>query len=113
MKEYVERKEKFDLVVLDPPALAKNKKSLPGARRAYLEINTLAMLLLNKGGTLATASCSHHVSVAAFEEMLADAAAHTHTRLQLLERRGASPDHPVLLAMPETEYLKFFVCRVG
>jgi 23S rRNA (cytosine1962-C5)-methyltransferase len=112
MKEYVAKKEQFDLVVLDPPAFAKNRKTLPAARNAYAEINTLAMLLLKSGGVLATASCSHHLSSEMFGEVVSSSAAKTHRKLQLIERRGASPDHPVLLSMPETEYLKFLLCRV-
>ncbi len=112
LHKYADAKEKFDVVILDPPAFAKNKKSVNAALRAYKSVNTLAMLLLNPGGVLATATCSHHISRDAFTEIAAASAAQTNQKIQILEYRGASPDHPVLPAMPETEYLKFVICRL-
>jgi len=99
----------FDLIVLDPPAFASSSKTLASGQRAYKEINLRALKLLRPGGILVTCSCSGRLSGAAFEETLAEAAADASRPVQLLERRGAGPDHPVLLSVPETEYLK---CRV-
>jgi 23S rRNA (cytosine1962-C5)-methyltransferase len=103
---------RFDTIVLDPPAFAKNKASIPGALRGYKEINLRALRLLNPGGTLVTASCSHHVDETAFEGVLQAAAADARCDVQVLERRGAGRDHPVLLGLRETRYLKCFVLRV-
>jgi 23S rRNA (cytosine1962-C5)-methyltransferase len=102
----------YDLVVLDPPAFAKNKEALPGARRGYKEINLRAIQVLKPGGVLVTASCSYHLSEEAFEELVLDAANDAGRRVQVLERRGAGRDHPVLLGVPETRYLKCMVLRV-
>lgn len=112
LKQYADARETFDIVVLDPPAFAKNRKSLNTAVKAYAELQTLALLLVREGGMLATASCSHHVSATLFEEIVAGAAAKTRRRVQILEKRGAAPDHPVLAGMIETEYLKFILARV-
>jgi len=102
----------FDLVVLDPPAFAKNKESLPAARRGYKEVNLRAMQVLVPGGVLVTASCSYHLSAEALEELVLDAANDAGRRIQVLERRGAGRDHPVLLGVPETSYLKLLFVRV-
>ena len=102
----------FDLVVLDPPAFAKNKEALPGARRGYKEINLRAMQVLRPGGVLITCSCSHHLPEAMFEELVLEAAMDAGRRVQVLERRGAGRDHPVLLGVPETRYLKCLFLRV-
>jgi 23S rRNA (cytosine1962-C5)-methyltransferase len=92
----------FDLVVLDPPAFAKNKEALPGARRGYKEINLRALQILRPGGVLVTASCSYHMAEAELEELILDAANDAGRKVQVLERRGAGRDHPVLLGVPET-----------
>lgn len=102
---------RYDTVVLDPPAFAKNKRSLEGALAGYKEINLRAMKLLPPGGILVTCSCSHHVDDAAFERMLADAASDVNAVMTVVERRGQSRDHPVRLGMPESSYLKCFVLR--
>jgi 23S rRNA (cytosine1962-C5)-methyltransferase len=102
----------FDLVVLDPPAFAKNREALPNARRGYKEINLRAMQVLKPGGVLVTASCSYHLSEAMLEELVLEAAMDAGRRVQVLERRGAGRDHPVLLGVPETRYLKCFFLRV-
>jgi 23S rRNA (cytosine1962-C5)-methyltransferase len=102
----------FDLVVLDPPAFAKNKESLPNARRGYKEINLRAMQVLRPGGILVTASCSYHLSEPMLEELVLDAANDAGRRVQVLERRGAGRDHPVLLGVQETRYLKCLFLRV-
>ncbi len=104
--------ESFDLVVLDPPAFAKNRESVPAARRGYKEINLRAMQLLKSGGVLVTCSCSHHMQEQQFEAVLLDAAVDSRCRLQIIERRGAAADHPVRLGFPESGYLKCFILRV-
>jgi 23S rRNA (cytosine1962-C5)-methyltransferase len=112
LRDRAEEAPAFDLVVLDPPAFAKNKEALPAARRGYKEVNLRAMQILKPGGILVTASCSYHLSEEALEELVLDAANDAGRRLQLLERRGAGRDHPVLLGVPETRYLKCLVLRV-
>jgi 23S rRNA (cytosine1962-C5)-methyltransferase len=105
--------ERFDLVVLDPPAFARDRRSLPKALSGYKEINLRAMHLLAPGGLLFTASCSHHVHRGDFFGMLADAAADSGRRLQLLEIRGAAADHPEIVTIPETGYLKAALLRAS
>ncbi len=102
----------FDAVVLDPPAFAKSKRAVEGALRGYKELNLRAMRLLAPGGTLVTCSCSHHVSMEAFTATVAEAAGDAGRRVQLLEVRPAAPDHPEVLTLPETRYLKCLICRV-
>jgi 23S rRNA (cytosine1962-C5)-methyltransferase len=102
----------FDAIVLDPPAFAKSKRAAEGAMRGYKELNLRAMRLLAPGGTLITCSCSHHVPLADFTEVVAAAAADAGRRVHLLEIRGAAPDHPEILTLPETRYLKCLICRV-
>jgi 23S rRNA (cytosine1962-C5)-methyltransferase len=97
---------KFDTIVLDPPAFAKRKEGLEGALRAYREINYRAVRLLGPGGLLVTCSCSGRVTPEMFGEVVAWASEEAKRPLQLLERRGASRDHPPLIGVPETEYLK-------
>ncbi len=106
-------KERYDLVVLDPPAFARDRRSLPRALAGYKEINLRAMLLLKPGGILFTASCSHHVHRGDFFGMLAAAAADSGRRLQLLDIRGAGADHPELVTIPETGYLKAALLRAS
>ena len=103
--------ERFDTVILDPPAFAKNKESAEKARRGYKEINLRALKILRPGGTLVTCSCSYHVHEADFEEVLADAAADAGAAVTVVEKRRQARDHPVLLGVPETFYLKCFVLR--
>ena len=112
LRDLSEAPPAFDLVVLDPPAFAKNKESLPNARRGYKEINLRALQVLKPGGVLITASCSYHLSQEMLEELVLDAANDAGRRVQVLERRGAGRDHPVLLGVPETRYLKCLVLRV-
>lgn len=102
----------YDTIVLDPPAFAKSKRAVEGALRGYKELNLRALKMLRPGGTLVTCSCSHHVSLADFTAMLAAAAGDAGRRVRLIERRGASADHPVILTIPETEYLKCLICAV-
>ncbi|MBI3179832.1 MAG: class I SAM-dependent rRNA methyltransferase, partial [Deltaproteobacteria bacterium] len=100
---------RYDVIVLDPPAFASTAKTLDAAGRAYKEINLRAMKLLRPGGTLVSCSCSGRLAAADFDAILADAARDTRHSVQVLERRGAGPDHPVLLGVPETEYLKCWI----
>jgi len=103
---------RYDTIILDPPAFAKNRESLEGALRGYKEINNRAMRLLRPGGILITCSCSHHVSEGLFAEMLADAARDAGVLARVLERRNQSADHPILLSLPETLYLKCFILEI-
>jgi len=102
----------FDTVVLDPPAFAKSKRAVAGALRGYKELNLRALKMLRPGGTLVTCSCSHHLSWDDFHGVLAAAAGDAQRRVRLLERRGAAPDHPVILNIAETEYLKCLILQV-
>jgi 23S rRNA (cytosine1962-C5)-methyltransferase len=112
LRDEAEKEPAYDLVVLDPPAFAKNKASVPAARRGYKEVNLRAMHVLKPGGILISCSCSYHVPEAMLEEILLDAARDAGRPAQVLERRGAARDHPVLLGVPETRYLKCFVVRL-
>lgn len=103
--------ERFGAIVLDPPAFAKNKKSLPGARRGYKEINLRAIKCLEPGGVLVTCSCSYHVSREMLFDLVVEAAGDAGRTVELLEMRAQAPDHPILLNVPETEYLKCLVVR--
>jgi len=112
LRDWSDAGEKFDTIILDPPAFAKTKRAVEGALRGYKELNLRALKMLRPGGLLVTCSCSHHVSWADFEGVVAAAAADAHRRVILRERRGAAPDHPVVLNLPETEYLKCLVLEV-
>lgn len=100
----------YDTIVLDPPAFAKSRRAIEGALRGYKELNLRALKMLRPGGVLVTCSCSHHISAADFTATVAAAAGDAGRRLRLIERRGAAPDHPVILTIPETEYLKCLIC---
>jgi 23S rRNA (cytosine1962-C5)-methyltransferase len=102
----------WDLMVLDPPAFAKSKRAVEGALRGYKELNLRALRMIRAGGLLITCSCSHHVTWSDLESAVASAAIDAHRRVTLLERRGAAQDHPVVLNLPETEYLKCLICQV-
>jgi 23S rRNA (cytosine1962-C5)-methyltransferase len=112
LRERYKEGERYDTIILDPPAFAKNKDSLEGALRGYKEINNRAMRLLRPGGILITCSCSHHVGEGVFAEMLAEAAKDAGCLARVLERRVQAPDHPILLSVPETLYLKCFILQV-
>ncbi len=112
LRDWSQVGETFDAIVLDPPAFAKSKRAVEGALRGYKELNLRALKMLRAGGLLVTCSCSHHVSWADLESAVAAAAADAARRVRLLERRGAAPDHPVVLNLPETEYLKCLVLEV-
>lgn len=111
LKEYDEAGRRFQMIILDPPAFAKNRESLPAARRGYKEINLRAMKLLEPGGFLITCSCSYHVSEALFLQILAEAANDAGKKIDVVERRTQARDHPILLTMPETHYLKCLIVR--
>jgi 23S rRNA (cytosine1962-C5)-methyltransferase len=113
LREYERRGERFDTIVLDPPAFAKTKASLPRAVAGYKEINLRAMKILAPDGVLFTSSCSYHVSRDIFNTMLADAACDSGRRMQFLAATGASSDHPELLNVPETGYLKGVLLRAS
>lgn len=103
--------ERFDTIVLDPPAFAKNKAAVANARAGYKEINLRALKLLNPGGTLVTCSCSYHVSEAMFADIVYDAAVDAQAHVTVVEKRMQGRDHPVMLGVPETYYLKCFILR--
>ncbi len=103
--------ERYDTIVLDPPAFAKNKAALANARAGYKDINLRAMRLLAPGGYLVTCSCSYNVSEQMFAEVIEDAAADSGTHMTLVEKRAQGRDHPVLVGVPETHYLKCFILR--
>ncbi len=106
LKDYSCSDHHFDTIVLDPPAFAKTKRDLDAALRGYKELNLRALKMLRPGGLLVTCSCSYHVNQSSFLEMLASAALDAHRTLRLVEVRGQARDHPVLLGVPETSYLK-------
>jgi 23S rRNA (cytosine1962-C5)-methyltransferase len=112
LRDWSDAGEKFDAIVLDPPAFAKTRRAVEGALRGYKELNLRTLKMLRAGGLLVTCSCSHHVSLAELEATVAAAAADAGRRVRLLERRGAALDHPVVLNLPETEYLKCLVLEV-
>ena len=104
--------ERFDTIVLDPPAFAKNRASVKPAARGYKEINLRAIKLLNPGGILLTCTCSYHMSEEMFLGIIAQAANDAHRKLQLVEKRTQASDHPILMSVPETYYLKCVIARV-
>src|ERR1039458_5426927 len=112
LKTADQEKQRFDTVVIDPPAFARQKNNLEAALRGYKELNLRALKILNPGGYLVTCSCSFHVSEADLLGLLADAALDAHRTVVVVERRMQSRDHPVLLTVPETHYLKCLVLRV-
>ncbi|HET8546417.1 MAG TPA: class I SAM-dependent rRNA methyltransferase [Bryobacteraceae bacterium] len=109
---HVHARQRFDTIVLDPPAFAKSRQAVEGAARGYKEINLRALRLLGPGGILVTCSCSHHFSEAMLLETVAAAALDAGRVLRVLERRTQSQDHPILLTVPETHYLKCLVLEV-
>jgi len=107
-----EKKEQFDVIILDPPAFAKSRSSIKNAAKGYREINLRAMKLVKDGGFLATCSCSHFMTYELFTETIRQAARSTHKRLRQIEYRTQSPDHPILWAAEESYYLKFYIFQV-
>ena len=106
LRSYKSEGRSFDLVVLDPPAFVKSRRVLKEAEKGYLTINRRAMELLREGGYLVTCSCSYHMGREMFRDLLAKAARLSGRRIRVIEARSQAPDHPVLLTVPETEYLK-------
>jgi 23S rRNA (cytosine1962-C5)-methyltransferase len=112
LKEYDETDRRFDMVILDPPAFAKNRDSIPAAQRGYKEINLRALKLIRPGGYLVTCSCSYHVTEPLLLQILAEAAIDARRTIVVAERRTQAQDHPILLTMPESLYLKCLIARV-
>jgi len=113
LSSYSSARRSFDTIVLDPPAFAKSRKQLDGAARGYKDINLRALRLLGPGGVLVTCSCSHHVSEAMLLEIVAEASLDAGRTLRVLERRTQAQDHPILLTVPETLYLKCLILQVA
>jgi 23S rRNA (cytosine1962-C5)-methyltransferase len=113
LRDYATANRRYDTIVLDPPAFAKTKRDLEKALRGYKELNLRAMKMLRPGGILVTCSCSFHVSAGDFLKVVADAAQDAHKSLRVVEKRGASRDHPILLNVPETSYLQCLILRVS
>jgi 23S rRNA (cytosine1962-C5)-methyltransferase len=112
LSRYAAAKRTFDTVILDPPAFAKSRKQLDGAMRGYKDINLRALKLLGPGGILVTNSCSHHIGESMLFEAVAEAALDAGKTLRVLERRTQASDHPILLTVPETHYLKCLILQV-
>jgi 23S rRNA (cytosine1962-C5)-methyltransferase len=112
LTQYAGGHRKFDTIVLDPPAFTKSRSTIAGAARGYKEINQRALRLLGPGGILVSCSCSHHFSEAMLLETVAEAALDTGRTLRVLERRTQAHDHPILLTVPETHYLKCLIFEV-
>jgi 23S rRNA (cytosine1962-C5)-methyltransferase len=112
LKEYDEVGRRFQMVILDPPAFAKNRDSVEAAERGYKEINLRALKILQPGGYLVTCSCSYHLSEALFLQLIAEAANDAKKTVVVAERRTQAQDHPILLTMPETHYLKALILKV-
>lgn len=111
LREYDEQGRRFEMVILDPPSFAQNRENLPAACRGYKEINLRALRLLKPGGFLLTCSCSYHVSEALFLQILAEAASDAGKKIVVVERRTQAQDHPILLTMAETHYLKCLIVK--
>ena len=112
LPELCKGKSEYDMIILDPPAFTKNRKTISDAERGYKEINYRAMKLLPRGGYLATCSCSHFMDNGLFVKMLMSAASDAGVSLKLIEARRQSPDHPTMLNIPETDYLKFYLFQI-
>jgi len=111
LRELERRGERFDTIVLDPPAFARNRAAVGKALSGYKEINLRALKILAPGGYLVTCSCSYNVSEAAFADVIASAAVDAHAEVVVVEKRMQGRDHPVLMTVPETYYLKCFILR--
>ena len=112
MKDFSDAGRRYDTIVVDPPAFAKSRRAAEGAIRGYKELNLRAFKMLNAGGVLVACSCSHHVTLEDFSDVIASAAMDAGRRVRLVETRGAAEDHPVILSIPETGYLKCLICVV-
>jgi 23S rRNA (cytosine1962-C5)-methyltransferase len=113
LKDYSAAGQRYDTIVLDPPAFAKTRKNLETALRGYKELNLRALKMLRPGGVLVTCSCSYHVSEDEFLQVVVEATRDARRTVRLLEKRGQAKDHPVMLSIPETEYLKCLILRVN
>lgn len=113
LRDYSDASRKFDTIVLDPPAFAKSRQNRETALRGYKELNLRALKMLRPGGLLVSCSCSYHVSAADLLEVLASAAQDSHRILRILENRGQAKDHPSVLGIPETAYLKCLISHVS
>jgi len=113
LKDYSVAARQYDTIVLDPPAFAKTRKNLETALRGYKELNLRALKMLRPGGVLVTCSCSYHLNEAEFLAVVTDAARDAHRKVRLIEKRTQAKDHPILLAVPETHYLKCLVLYVS
>jgi 23S rRNA (cytosine1962-C5)-methyltransferase len=113
LRDYASSGKQYDTIVLDPPAFAKSKKNLDTALRGYKELNLRALKMLRPGGTLITCSCSYHVSSSDFLDVVADSARDVHRNLRILESRTQAKDHPILMQVPETAYLKCLIVSVS
>jgi 23S rRNA (cytosine1962-C5)-methyltransferase len=113
LEDLAKMRERFDVVIIDPPAFAKRRKDLPKALAAYKRLNQLAMRLISDDGILVSCSCSYHVSAEDLQDAIAKAARAAEKHLQILEVGGQAADHPVHPAIPETRYLKAYFCRVS
>jgi 23S rRNA (cytosine1962-C5)-methyltransferase len=113
LRDYAKSGQRYDTVVLDPPAFAKSKRDLDTALRGYKELNLRALKMLRPGGILVTCSCSYHVSAAEFLGVVAEAGLDAHREVRVLESRGQAKDHPVLTTVPETGYLKCLILHVS
>jgi 23S rRNA (cytosine1962-C5)-methyltransferase len=112
LREFYDNKERFDTIVLDPPAFTKTKSAVEGAVRGYKEINFRAMKIIESGGYLITCSCSHHVDSDLFMDIIYSSAIDAKRKVRLVEYRTQSKDHPILLASPETQYLKCAILQI-
>lgn len=112
LPKLTEERADYNFIILDPPAFTKSRKTTDNAKRGYKEINYRAMKMLPRGGYLATCSCSHFMPNELFRKMLLEAARDAGVSLRLIEERRAAPDHPVAMAIPETDYLKFYLLQI-
>ncbi len=112
LKQYQSEKRGYDLVILDPPSFTRNRQGVPGALRGYKEINLRALKMLGRGGRLATFTCSHHITAETFQSVVVEAAGDARRTVRLVRRLGQASDHPILPAVPETEYLKGLLLEV-
>jgi len=113
LRDYSDQGNKYDSIVLDPPAFAKSRRDLPTALRGYKELNLRALKMLRPGGILVTCSCSYHVGVSDLLEVVSSAAQDSHRIVRILENRGQSKDHPIIVGIPETAYLKCLIVLVS
>jgi 23S rRNA (cytosine1962-C5)-methyltransferase len=113
LRDYSDQGNKYDSIVLDPPAFAKSRRDLPTALRGYKELNLRALKMLRPGGVLITCSCSYHVSASDLLDVISSAAQDSHRVVRILENRGQSKDHPTVAGIPETAYLKCLVLLVS